>query len=132
MLLASLLVLVLVLLIVFARASIEAGEERVWIFLYLFTIPLFIAIVVAWGLDGFKFHLRLAAGILTLIIVAVVLVQTALFADRIYENPKRFRVVLPAVLRVESLYMAVFPTADDLHARHERKATEWRDVVAKR
>jgi len=124
----SFLVLLFILVLVFVRASIEVGEERLWLWLYLFTVPAIMAVAIGWGLDSYTWPLRLALGVLTLVVVAVLLLQTTLFADKIYENPATFRSILPAILRAEACYLAVFTAEPDRYTRHKEKVKRWHDI----
>src|SRR3954467_8395531 len=77
----------IVLLYVFVRGWIEVGDERPWILLFVFTVPVFMAFVVAWTFRLQTWVVKAILGIATLIVAPVLLVQAALMADRIYENP---------------------------------------------
>jgi hypothetical protein len=112
---------VLVLLYVFVRGWVEVGEERFWILLFLFTVPVAMAVLAVWTMNQHSWVVRALLGVLTLIIVPVLLVQAALLADRIYENPVGFRLVLPAILKAEALFLAVFPVEPHRHARYQEK-----------
>jgi peptidoglycan/LPS O-acetylase OafA/YrhL len=128
----SSLALLAVLSLVFIRASIEVGEERPWILLYLFSVPPATAGVLVWSLNRLRWPLRAGLGLAVLAIVAVLLVQSALLADRIYEDPTAFRPVLPAILCAESLYLDVFHADPERRTRHKEKTDRWRGIWAPR
>jgi hypothetical protein len=114
------------LLYLFVRGWVEVGEERFWILLYLFTVPVAMAALTVWALNRHSWTVRGLLGIFTLVIVPVVLVQAVLLADRIYENPGTFRWVVPTLLRAESFFIAVFPVEPHRHERHQEKQRQLR------
>lgn len=121
-----------VLIFVFIRSSIEVGEERVWLAPYLVVVPLILAASIIWAAGTFVWWLRLVFGILTLVIAPILLVQTALLADRVYENPERFSLLLPAIIKAENLYLSVYSVEADRYVRHEDKARRWREIREER
>jgi len=123
------LVLLSVLVIVFVRASIEVGEERLWLWLYLLAVPVLLALGLAWALSGYRWPIKLVAAAATLAIVAILLVQTVVLADKIYENPASFRPILPLILRAEALYLAIASADTDRYTRHIEKAKRWGEVA---
>src|SRR5687768_6707675 len=120
--------LLLVLAFVFVRASIEAGEERFWLVVCLFTAPVLFGVLLVWSLSGLNWPARLGVGGVGLVIVAVLLVQAVGLADKVYEHPERFRPFLSTILRAESAYFAVFPAEAERHSRHKEKARRWQAV----
>jgi putative effector of murein hydrolase LrgA (UPF0299 family) len=126
----SLTAFVLLLLYLFVRGWVEVGEERFWILLYLFSVPVAMAVLAIWALNRHTWTVRALVGILTLVIVPVVLVQAVLLADRIYENPATFRWVLPAILSAESFFIAVFPVEPHRHERHQEKRRELQNLAS--
>jgi hypothetical protein len=123
LLLAGYVAFVVVLLFVFVKGWVEVGEERFWIFSFLVTVPLFMAILVALSFSVRTWMVRALLGIATLIVTPVLLIQTALLADTIYENPAGFPLIVPVILEAEVLYLAVFPMPDprDEAWRRERR-----------
>jgi hypothetical protein len=117
-------VFVLLLLYLFVRGWVEVGEERFWILLHLFTVPVVVAVLAIWALNRHSWTVRALVGISTLVIVPVVLLQAVLLADRVYENPATFRLVVPAILNAESFFIAVFPVEPHRHERHREKRRE--------
>lgn len=122
----SLLALLVILMSVFARASIEVGGERVWIFLYLFFVPAPIGVIAAWGMVQFSRLQRSGIGLIVTVFVAVLLVQTALFADKVHENPKTFRFILPVAIKLEAYYLLIFSSDNETLIRHKEKTERWR------
>jgi hypothetical protein len=116
----------LILFAVFARASIEAGEERFWFSYYLILVPPVAAVAIVVLLPNLGWVLRLSTGLMALVVMIVVLLQVPRAADYIHENPARFSAVLPAIAGLEKAYLAVWPTDPERLARHERKLAEWR------
>ncbi len=123
LLFAGYLAFAVVLLFVFVRGWVEVGEERFWIFWFLVTVPVFMAILVAFSFSVRTWTVKAILGIATLTVTPVLLVQTALLADTIYENPAGFRLIVPVILEAEVLYLAVFPMPDprDDAWRQERR-----------
>jgi glucan phosphoethanolaminetransferase (alkaline phosphatase superfamily) len=125
----TVLLLGLALLVVFARASIEVGEERFWLFVWLFVVPPVAAAAFIWIFNVFSWPVRGLIGLTVLIAVAVALVQAALFADKVYETPNAFRPLLPVILRVERAYLALFPTEPYRQKRHQEKEQRWQELL---
>ena len=126
----SLTAFLLLLLYLFVRGWVEVGEERFWILLYLFTVPVAMAALAVWALNRHRWTARALLGILTLVIVPVVLVQAVLLADRIYESPATFRWAVPAILSAESFFIAVFPVEPHRHERHQEKHRQLKNVAS--
>jgi hypothetical protein len=120
--------LLFILILIFVRASIEVGEERLWLLLYLFIVPPVMALVVWWGVDCCKWPVRLVLSALALVIVGFLLVQTPLFADKIYENPGKFCSILPTIAQAEKLYLKVFSVDPDRYRRHNEKTQRWENM----
>jgi hypothetical protein len=114
---------------VFARASIEVGEERYWLVVWLFVVPPVIAVAFIWSFNTFAWLTRGLIGVAVLIGVAIALFQAALFADKVYEAPKTFRPLLPLILRAERAYLALFPTEAYRQRRHQEKAQRWEKIL---
>ena len=128
--LLSLTVFVLLLVYLFVRGWVEVGEERFWILLYLFTVPVAMAALAVWASNRHRWVVRGLLGILTLVIVPVLLVQAVLLADKVYENPATFRWVLPAVFGAESLFIAVFPVEPYRLERRQEKEQRLRNMAS--
>ena len=120
--------LVLVLFFVFGRASIEVGEERFWFFYYLAIVPPVAAVAIALALANVGWLTRLCAGLVVLAVMPVILWQVPRAADYVYENPSRFRALLPAIATLEKVYLAIAPTDQEHLARHETKMKQWREI----
>lgn len=119
--LLSLAAFVLLLLYLFVRGWVEVGEERFWILLFVFVVPVPMAVVVIWTFNRHTWVARALFGISTLIVVPVLLVQAVLLADRIYQNPSAFRWFVPAILKAEELYIGIFPVEPHRYERHQEK-----------
>lgn len=130
MLLASLLASLAVLAFVFVRASVEVGEERVWIFVFLTLAPVPVAAAVVWSLNGLSWPRRIGSGAAALVLVPVLLIQCAKLADYIDRNPEAFRLVLPLVIGAESLYLRTMDADPWRRQRHEEKRERWRRPVS--
>lgn len=129
-LVASFIALLAVLAFVFVRASVEVGEERVWIFTFVLFAPAPVAAALVWSLNGLRWPSRLGTGAVALALVPVLLVQCLMLADKINSNPKAFRLVLPVVIGAESLYLRRMETDPWRHQRHEEKRERWRRAAS--
>jgi hypothetical protein len=119
--LLSLTAFVLLVLYLFVRGWVEVGEERFWILLFVFVVPLPMAALVMWTFNRHGWVARALFGIATLIVVPVLLVQAVLLADKIYQNPSTFRWFVPVILKAEALYIGIFPVEPHRYQRHEEK-----------
>ena len=77
----SLALFALLLLYLFVRGWVEVGEERFWILLYLFTVPVAMAALAVWAVNRHSWTVIGLLGIFTLVIVPVVS-NTDRFAGR--------------------------------------------------
>ncbi|WP_242342082.1 hypothetical protein [Anaeromyxobacter terrae] len=130
MLLASLLAPLAVLAFVFVRASVEVGEERVWLFAFVTLAPVPVAAALVWSLNGLSWPRRLGTGAVALVLFPVLLIQCAKLADDIDRNPKAFRLVLPVVIGAESLYLRTMDADPWRRQRHEEKRERWRRAAS--
>lgn len=128
----GLLALLVAFLLVFVRASIEVGEERLWLYVWLFFMPPLAAAAVIWGFPNFTWPVRAMLGATAAVLVAVGLVLTALSADRVYEEPARFRFLLSPILRAEAAYLSVFRAEPHRHTRHKEKEQRWANLQGSR
>ncbi len=124
-LVATLIALLAVLALVFVRASVEVGEERVWILAIVLFAPVPVAAALVWSLSGLSWPRRLGMGAVALALVPVLLVQCARLADEIDAKPTAFRLVLPVVLGAESLYLRTMEADPWRRQRHEEKRERW-------
>lgn len=129
-LVASLLASLASLAFVFVRASVEVGEERVWILAFLTLAPVPVAAALVWSLNGLSWPRRLGTGVAALVLVPVLLIQCARLADHIDRNPKAFRLVLPVVIGAESLYLRTMDADPWRRQRHEAKRERWRRAAS--
>jgi hypothetical protein len=90
---------------VFVRASVEVGEERPWILLYLCFVAAPVAEVLGWIPSRLSWPLRLGIGALVLAAGAGLLVPCVSLADGSYADPRAFRPVLPVVFCAERLHL---------------------------
>lgn len=129
-LLASLLASLAVLAFVFVRASVEVGEERVWIFAFVLLAPVPVAAALVWSLNGLSWVRRLGTGAVALVLAPVLFIKCATLADEIDRNPKAFRPVLPVVIGMESLYLRTMEPDPWRRLRHEEKREGWRRAAS--
>lgn len=117
-------------LYIFSRSSVEVGEERFWlldvIFIAFFTLA-FLSIVF-WRISA-AFQVTLGLFVLGSCFALLLFSGCVSFADRINEQPKKYKSMLPITIHLEKSYLNIFRTELFRLDGHEKKASKWGDLI---
>jgi hypothetical protein len=103
-------------------------RERPWFALYLILLPVCTGLLTVWATATSTWHWRVLSGVVVAALVLIALVETVRLADKIHDEPTRFGDALPAVICLESTYVAVFSIDRDRIDRWHEKRKMWSDI----